>query len=403
MITTGNKSRATYKPKSRLKWNQYVRESFTSYRNSFTKEDLKTDYDLVSSVMTAVANHLYEDYSISSRNVLSYSTRVIKDELGIKKDFFKSLRYGKFITQKNLETIFSKVAGWHREELGDLINGLDYDRKDKILRSKLYSYQDVLYKIQKYAELRGIRLFDGKYSSGLIKIGEDYHKISDIIKKDYDNNFPKQQYKEFHLLFQLAKYVGFDPLTFTVLKDSDMATSRYRLHHYLADLLRKMSSNVVDIVLTNVETHMVYEKILRDKGREGEFYIRALMETIQELIRLDVPTLTETHIKDTLVKNLGEKEGIEMYYNWRGTTKDSLDNFRENLQKFNDRRIYAQDSRYEDLLVKEYKDTWNKRSLNAKLYISKFETMLSKLPVFFSYQPDLDILNQAFSLQLRLP
>jgi len=182
-----------------------------------------------------------------------------------------------------------------------------------------------------------------------------------------------------------------------------MATSRYRLHHYLADLLRKMSSNVVDIVLTNVETHMVYEKILRDKGREGEFYIRALMETIQELIRLDVPTLTETHIKDTLVKNLGEKEGIEMYYNWRGTTKDSLDNFRENLQKFNDRRIYAQDGRYEDLLVKEYKDTWNKRSLNAKLYISKFETMLSKLPVFFSYQPDLDILNQAFSLQLRLP
>ncbi|MBA7520556.1 hypothetical protein ES705_12652 [subsurface metagenome] len=388
--------RATYKSPSRLKWDPYIKESFSKWGVVYSKENLKIDYDLIDSIMTAAATHLYKYYSVSSRETLDYSTATIKNELGIEKDFYRSLRKGAFITQKNLEIIFSKIAEWHREEYGDLVSGLDYDRSDSFARLKLYNYQKVLYKIQQYAELRGITLFDGKYSSGLVKIGKEYFKISDILKKDYDENFRRQQYKEFHLLFQLAKYLGFDPLTFTVLDDKDMAAGRYALHHFLAEMFRKMSSNVADILLTSRDLHMTYESILRDKGEEGEIYakareaeayIRALMKSIQDLIEYNIANIKKSHIKEVLIKNLGLDKGMEIFYKWT-ENKD----FKNNLKSFNKRRTYALKGDYKAFLTENYQETWKNRKQNAYMFISK----QLKYSVFFSYKTDFDLLYKIF-------
>lgn len=393
--------RASYKPKSRLKWEPYVKEHFVKWGRVYTKEELKPHYNLVNSIMTAAAARAYKDYSWSSKQTLDFSTGPIQRELGLYQGFYASLRTGSFYTQKTLERIFSRVAEWHRNEFGDRVSGLDYDRSDSYARYKLYLYQDVLYKVKEYAKLRGITLFDGKYSTGLVTINNQQYKISDILKKDYDNNFIKTAYKEFHLLFQLAKYLGFDPLTFTPLEDADMATGRYALHHFLAEMFRKMSSNVADIVLTSQELHNTYESILRAKGEEGEIYaqareaeafIRALMKSIQDLIGYKdgskyVSIIKESHIKEVLIKNLGIDKGTEVFYQW---TENKY--FKDNLKMFNIRRPYAHKGDYQNLLTKFYKETWNNRAQNAYLFISK----QLKYSIFFSYRTDFDLLYKIF-------
>ncbi|MFW9874257.1 MAG: hypothetical protein ACFFG0_14220, partial [Candidatus Thorarchaeota archaeon] len=381
--------RASYSAKSRLKWEPYVKERFSKFGQIFTKENLIPHYELISTINIAIASRIYKDYSVSSRKTLDYSTEAIKTELGIKRHFYSSLKEGGFFTQKTLENVFIKVCNWHQDEFGDVISGLHYDRSDSYARNQLFQYQDVLYKIKEYADARGITLFDGRFSTALVEIEGTSYKIMDIIDKDYDNNFRKQAYKEFHLLFQLAKYIGFDPLTFTPLKDSDMASSRYQLHHFLAEWFRKMSSNVADIVLTNINLHGKYEKMLRDKGKEGEAYIRALMKTVQDLIQKDVVNIKKEHIQESLIENLGRDEGMFIYHEW---TKDQL-TFRDNLNEFNKRRSYAKKGDYKGLLTSKYGKTWKNRAQNAYLYISKEQ---SKYALFFSYKVDLEILYKIF-------
>lgn len=388
--------RADYSSKSRLKWRPYISEQLIKWGRIYTKEDLKPHYDLVRSITTALAVRTYKDTATSTQKTLEYSTKSIRNELGISRGFFTSLRTGGFYSQKVLENIFSKFAKWHIDEYGDNIRGLDYDRGDSYERLKLDHYQEVLYKVQKYAEARGITLFDGKYSTGLVDIGGTQHKISEIIKKDYDKTFPKTAYKEFHLFFQLAKYLGFDPLTFTPLKDIDMATGRFALHHFLAEMFRKMSSNVADIVLTSSSLHGTYEKILRGKDEEGvvyahareaEAFIRALMKSIQDLISYRAPRIKAEYIKEVLIKNLGVDKGTEIYNKWTGHK-----NYKDNLDLFNARRSYALNGDYKGFLTTDYEKTWNSRAQDAYMFISKQQTYSA----LFSYQTDFDMLYRIF-------
>ncbi len=388
--------RADYSPRFRLKWKPYISENFVKWGRTYTKEDLKPHYDLVSSITTALAVRAYKDTSTFTRETLDYSTKTIQREMGVHQGFFASLGKGGFYSQKILENIFIKFAEWHRNEYGDRISGIDYDRKDSYERLRLSHYQEVLYKIQNYAEARSITLFDGKYSTGLVTIKNHQYKISDILRKDYDKTFIKQQYKEFHLIFQLSKYLGFDPLTFSPLEDTDMATGRYVLHHFLAEMFRKMSSNVADIVLTSQDLHMTYEAILRGKeedgriyirAREGEAFIRGLMKSIQDLILYKSPTIKTEQIKKVLINNLGTDKGMEIYYKWTGN-KD----FKNNLIEFNKRRIYAQKSDYNSFLKDFYEETWKNRNLDAYRFISK----QNKYSIFFSYKKDFDMLYRIF-------
>ena len=318
-----------------------------------------------------------------------------QNDLGIGRKFFRELKNGKFFSQKVLEQTYKTIAKWQIQELGDR-RGLTYDRKDNKARLKLFYYQKALHGIVSYADLRSITLFDG--GRGTISIQSKTYNLLDILKNDYGREFVKGNHKQFHMLFQLAKYLGFDPLTFTPLDDKDMATSKYRLHHFLAEMMRKMSSNVGDIVLTSEDLHGTYEKF--KDSRAGEAYIRGLMKTIQDLIYMNSGQKIEpADVLDTLIKNIGYEKGSEVYQSWT-SNPTKLKDFLQNLGTFNDRRTYALSSdpnKYCNFLKNEYKETWKNRNKNAiQYYYFIRKNWASKAAILFSYDADIDVMSSIY-------
>lgn len=201
------------------------------------------------------------------------------------------------------------------------------------------------------------------------------------------------------MLFQLAKYLGFDPLTFTPLDDADMATSKYRLHHFLAEIMRQMSSNVGDVVLTSEDLHGTYEKF--KDSRAGEAYIRGLMKTIQDLININSGTaIKPTDVLNTLIENLGDKKGSEVYLSW--TIGSKFTEFKRNLDKFNDRRLFMQSTKsnqHRQFLKSFYTETWKNRNQDAIQYYNSIirpKSWRNLAAVLFSYDVDKDIMYDLY-------
>ena len=315
------------------------------------------------------------------------------------------MKDGNFFSKKVLEQTYKTIATWQIDELGAR-GALKYDRKDSKARLKLFYYQEALQGILNYARDKSLTLFDG--GRGTISIKGTSYNLLDATRNDYGGEFRKSEHKQFHMLFQLAKYLGFDPLTFTPLDDANMATRKYRLHHFLAEMMRKMSSNVGDIVLTSDDLHATYEKF--KNSREGEAYIRGLMKTIQDLIYMNSgQKIKSEDVFNTLIKNLGKEAGSKIYQKWT-LTPSKLKDFLKNLDTFNTRKLFMQRSgninRPRQFLKSFYSETWKNRNQDAIQYyqhITYPKRWASKSAILFSYDADIDIMFSIYRLASQIP
>ncbi|MFX0037552.1 MAG: hypothetical protein ACFE9I_18170 [Candidatus Hermodarchaeota archaeon] len=184
----------------------------------------------------------------------------------------------------------------------------------------------------------------------------------------------------------------------------------YALHHFLAEMMRKMSSNVADIVLTSDNLHQNYEKY--KNSREGEAFIRGLMKTIQDLIYMEsapgkfVQKIKPIDVFNTLVKNLGTEKGNEIYKSWTsGPTK--LTQFLKSLAEFNDRRVtYAlsnDPNKFRQFLEDVYTETWNNRNKDAINYYHFIrKSWVSNVAILFSYDADINIMNSIYRIGIPI-
>jgi len=156
-----------------------------------------------------------------------------------------------------------------------------------------------------------------------------------------------------HVLTSLARYLGFDPLTFTPLEDclfdKDASTGLFARHHFLAFLFRKMSSRAGHLVLTSIDLmHSEYEGLFRDMGLfKAELYLDAIMKALLELIDLkdgegNWKKIDKNDMERALVNHLGIINGKELYREW---TRDKI-KFLKSLKIFNDRKLLVKKEGY---------------------------------------------------------
>ncbi len=129
-------------------WTPFIKEIFSKRGIQCTKEDLRADFELSDTIITAVSHKLYQSIDTSRDNVVDFSLEKIRTklEMGSRK-FYRELKNGVFFSQRVLERMYKRIAKWHVQELGDRESGLHYDRNDPSARAKLYYYQDALRKI----------------------------------------------------------------------------------------------------------------------------------------------------------------------------------------------------------------------------------------------------------------
>jgi hypothetical protein len=363
------------KPLSILNWKPYVEEHFL-YKNALQwKEDLHIDYKMYQDVVQALLDRVGVRYSASTRRTPYISINAITSELGFRLRPFEMLVSGKYTGKDVLENVFTKIASFHEEEFSTMSAGLSFDRSDLKSLIRLQSYQRALHSIQEYAKIRNIELFKGMTTFVLNK---RVIKVQDF-SNEYHSSFNNQAYKNFAVLFHICSFLGFDPYTFSPLQDADIANGHYRLHHFLSSLFRKMSSNVIDLTMVIDLLHTPsgpYETILQKstltKGRtEGEAIIQGLLKTIKDLIYYEdapgnyIGQINKKIIKQKLIANLGQKEGVKAYISW-----SSQGNFQNNIDTFNQYRDYALRGDFRGLLMDHYSENWGLRYKDARAFIT---------------------------------
>ena len=169
-------------------------------------------------------------------------------------------------------------------------------------------------------------------------------------------------------------------------------------------MFRKMSSHLEDITLVIDSLHFptgIYDKLTETEVREAE--IRGLLQSITDLIyykdSLGNPKVSvgRTEIKEVLIKNLGDEKGQEAYLEWTSNPK-----FLDNLKRFNDRRTFAINGEFKELLSQVFTKNYNKRFNDAKNFV-KSPGFPLKLKSFISTDISLDFLNYLYKLRLRMP
>ena len=214
----------------------------------------------------------------------------------------------------------------------------------------------------------------------------------------------KIAYKNFAVLYHLTQYLGFDPYSFTAQSDADIANSKFRLHHYLANVFRKMSSYLEDVTLVMDILHYptgIYETLKETEVGEAE--IRCLLQSITDLIYYkdsfgnSKSSVGRTEIREVLIKNLGAEKGQEAYLRWISNPK-----FTNNLVTFNNHRTFAINGEFKKLLSKGFPENYRRRYIDAKNFVKSGAFQL-KLRSFISTDASLDFLNYLYKLSMKMP
>ncbi len=392
--------RSTYSHKSNLRWKPYIKEDYGGLTH-YIKILSNLEYDLASEIINSVAERMWGLPNFKDEKNLGLSYRRMKAELGISIKFNIKLKDGSFITKEILETLFKKFSEWHLEDLGDRVELMQFDRTDPSKSYRYHNYNKVLDQISNYAKVRGFNLFDG---SGSFIINGRRYDYQNRLTNDYDQYFNDQAYKNFAVLYHLTKYLGFDPYSFTPQSDADIANGKFRLHHYLANVFRKMSSHLEDVTLVMDTLHYplgIYETLKETEIGEAE--IRGLLQSITDLIyykdSLGNPkaSVGRTEIREVLIKNLGAEKGQEAFLRWTSRSKFTVD-----LIKFNDYRSYAISGKFLELLLERFPKNYRIRYADAQNFVKSGAFQL-KLRSFISTEASLDFLNYLYKLSVKMP
>ncbi|MHA1877658.1 MAG: hypothetical protein ACTSUC_14550 [Promethearchaeota archaeon] len=360
-----------------------------------------TVYDLAQTIISSVAERVLGLPDFKDKSSLGLSYNKIMAELGIGVKFNRNLKNDVRTAKDTLETLFKKFSEWHSTDLGDRVKLMQFDRTDQSMSYRYNNYHKVLNQILNYAKIRGIDLFDG---TGSFTINGRSYNYQDRLTNNYDQYFKDQAYKNFALLFHLTKYLGFDPFSFTPQNDADIANGKFRLHHYLANLFRKMSSHLEDVTIVLDSLHNptgIYEALKETEVGEAE--IRGLLQSITDLIYYKDSLgnfraiIGRNEIREILIKNLGTNKGQEAYLRWTSTPE-----FIDNLATFNDYRTYAIAGKFLELLKDEFPKNYRKRYNDAKNFVKSGAFQL-KLRSFISTDVSLEFLSNLYKLSLTFP
>jgi hypothetical protein len=261
---------------------------------------------------------------------------------------------------RRFNKIYATIYKWHQEEFGDRFRGFHFDapteyRMDSEEYLKLYYYQKAMQSIIDFTERYNIPL--GSPTIETKGILETIENNEESIMNYYQTGFSAKKAVAIHVLTSLARYLGFNPLTFTPLDDTlfdrDSNTGLFARHHFLAFLFRKMSSRAGHLILTSIDLmHSEYEGLFDDMGLFGaEIYMDAIMKVLLDLIDLkdgkgNWKAVDERDIERALVNHLGIVKGKELFREWTRKKKE----FSENLKLFNDRRFKKKKDGYVALL-----------------------------------------------------
>jgi hypothetical protein len=399
----------------------YVAETFRRYTRLYSQIDLIPDYELTNNLLMTAMQRKYLEFrrnnphaSITDIPPTLWGPDLsdLYSELGTERNLWESLGVGvskpRWYSARALQDLLKTVTKWHRDEIGDRARGLDYvgrrpakvvyDKNDPDVQDLLYYYQATLESIHTYADLKNFDLTSPTKAGITLKLA--LSSKEELVMNEYDVDYwGEETTKAYHVIYHLCRYLGFDPLTFTLLDDGIFKGGEkaggYRRHHLLALMLRKMSSHVDDIVLTNVEIHNSYEKLLREKGLEldAEVYIKQLMKSLVELIEMkdqngNFLKIDESHMKEVLYKNFGKVVGEQVLEGWKNAP-----DFIDRLTEFNDRRLDAFNGDYKKFLNNLYGNAYS-------AYFQKV-TKITYTKILAT-QSDLDFLSTIYGIPFTL-
>jgi hypothetical protein len=385
-----------YKYDSRVtRGKYYVAEHFRRLLRQYGQIDLLADFELTNKLLMAAMQRKYMEFKRDNPtgsitkvppSLWNFHLKDLYEELGTKRNLWQSLEpvVGKprWYSARGLESILDTLTNWHRDEFGDRAIGfayggreserIPYDKNDPDVRDLLHYYQAALDSVYSYAKMRNFELNSPTISAISLsealskKDPENPNKIvvpRELVMDHYDiDNWESESTKAYHITYDLCRYLGIDPWTFTTLDKEIFKGGEnpggYKRHHFLALIFHKMSSHVDDSVLTSDNIHLSeYETFLREKGLEAEIYVQQLMKCLVELIEITDQNggfvkIGINDIRNVLYKNFGEVEGEIILDRWMNG--DHQSDFGKTLDEFNDRRQYAFNKEYENFLSEKY-------------------------------------------------
>ncbi len=237
--------------------------------------------------------------------------------------------------------MYIEIAGWHEAEFGKR-GELKAPPRDKIQIQKLSAYQDALESI--YLFTRSANLVFSSPTVKHISLMESKTSKEELIMNHYDTkNWNNKASKAFIRVFQFAKRLGVDPLTFRINPDN----SPFDPHHFRAFQFRKMSTHNQDLIETSKRFHRKYEILEKTYGWRGaEVYVETLIKSLEELLNLkdsagNIKKIEDADVKRVLQANFGgEWQGV--YKGWVSEFTQGMagiDNYKDSLDKINDLRF----------------------------------------------------------------
>ena len=306
---------------------------------------------------------------------------------------------GKFFSPKSIETIMAAIQKKFQEDFGYLY--LVPEASDTLTEHENYLfglYSNLLAELSSYINQRGLNLFASD---------------SDSIRNQYDlKKFYDERVIGYDVVFHLTQFLGFDPLFFEPLKEEIFTNGQWVRHHFREWLLRKASTSVSDILLTDSEKHKTYEQY-------SEGFIVAIMNSLIEVINMKKEALTETDLKQALEKYMGkylnDMDGTTKEGNSIGALVDKVlsiwksngqAKFIEHLQELIDRRKnYLVTGEYDKFLLIEYGMGPDSRFVrNAKDFhiLLKNPEISQSIKDLYATQQDFDYMERILPIPGRI-
>ena len=172
-----------------------------------------------------------------------------------------------------------------------------------------------------------------------------------MFKNDYDLIYwHTPEVISYHIIYHLCKYLGFEVLTFTPMKDSlfDPKTSDFFFRfHFRALPFRKMSSHVWDILLIDKALEPKYSSVFQSRNpRVAEALFEALKDSFAYLLLLKDENskpaqITMDSIIAALKQNFGSMLG-DALGQW-----ENQDDIYHSIKVFNRRKQFFHERGYE--------------------------------------------------------
>ena len=364
----------------------FIEETFTRHGATYTHEDVVLERDLLQEIYSF--GQVYFDKRINIHNIAKF--------FGINTlDLTKALK-GKPLGSKTIEAILSKLMELYKGELSwtfglpeDVVFDVLTDRELRLTDA----FSNLFSEISTFAVERGLTLFNPEFSQ---------------FKNEYDSyKWNDERVKGYQVVFHLTQFLGFDPLFLEPLSKSIFTNGRFQRHHFRDWILRKTSSAVGDVLLTDIDKHPTYEKY-------SEGYIVAIMNSIIETISMKKAEITEADLRKSLEKHMEKylkesggntKEGNsvsalvdKVFSIWK---KNGQSQFKEHIDKLNFRRkTYLAKKDYAGFLKNEYDMDKNSRFLkNAQEFhvLLRNEEISGSTRDLFATQADLDYMQRIFN------